>query len=401
MIRNTLAAAALGAALMTPVCAMAGSKAIKLGVMIDGSGFATDIGGVGAVLAAEMAADDFGRTVLSKPIEIVSADMQNKPDIGSSIARRWFDQEGVDAITDLPVSSVGLAVQAIGRESKKVLLISAAATTDLTGPQCSPYTIHWADDTAALSIGTAKAVVESGKKTWYFITADFAFGQALERDATTVIKAAGGQVVGSIKHPLGTNDFSSYLLQAQASNARVIGLANVGTDMITAIKQAGEFGITQGGQQLAGFIVFDSDIHSLGLKTAQGLLVTTGFYWDESDTTRSFAKRFFERRQRMPTKEQANTYAVVRHYLKAVQAAGTDDATAVTARMKSMPTDYFGRPGSVREDGRVLYDLALYQVKAPEESKYPWDYYKKLRDIPAVEAFRPLDQGGCPFIKKG
>ena len=398
-LKHCLSAGAALAALLTAGGAQAGQNAIKIGVMIDGSGFAQDIGGAGAVTAAEMAAADYGGTALGKPIQIISADMQNKPDVASSIARQWFDQDQVDAITDLPVSSVGLAVQQVGKEKKKVLLISAAATAELTGAQCSPTTIQWADDTAALANGTARAVVASGGKRWFFITADFAFGTAMESAASAVIKASGGEVVGDVKHPLGTNDFSSYLLKAQASGANIIGLANVGLDSIATIRQAGEFGITQAGQQLAGFIVFISDIHSLGLKTAQGTYVTTGYYWDDSDGTRAFAKRFFEKRQRMPTKEQANTYAAVLHYLKAIDAAKSDDAEKVTAQMKAMPTDYFGRAGSIRQDGRVLYDLALYQVKKPEESKYPWDYYKKIRDIPAAEAFRPLADGGCPFVK--
>ena len=398
-LKQGLSAAAALAALLAAGGALAGQTAIKIGVMIDGSGFAQDIGGAGAVTAAEMAAADYGGRALGKPIQIISADMQNKPDVASSIARQWFDQDQVDAITDLPVSSVGLAVQQVGKEKKKVLLISAAATTELTGAQCSPTSIQWADDTAALANGTERAVVASGGKKWFFITADFAFGAAMESAASAVIKASGGEVVGDVKHPLGTNDFSSYLLKAQASGANIIGLANVGLDSIATIRQAGEFGITQAGQQLAGFIVFISDIHSLGLKTAQGTYVTTGYYWDDSDGTRAFAKRFFDKRQRMPTKEQANTYAAVLHYLKAIDAAKTDDAEQVTAQMKAMPTDYFGRKGSIRADGRVLYDLALYQVKKPEDSKYPWDYYKKIRDIPAAEAFRPLADGGCPLVK--
>ena len=398
-LKHCLSAGAALAALLTAGGAQAGQNAIKIGVMIDGSGFAQDIGGAGAVTAAEMAAADYGGTALGKPIQIISADMQNKPDVASSIARQWFDQDQVDAITDLPVSSVGLAVQQVGKEKKKVLLISAAATAELTGAQCSPTTIQWADDTAALANGTARAVVASGGKRWFFITADFAFGTAMESAASAVIKASGGEVVGDVKHPLGTNDFSSYLLKAQASGANIIGLANVGLDSIATIRQAGEFGITQAGQQLAGFIVFISDIHSLGLKTAQGTYVTTGYYWDDSDGTRAFAKRFFEKRQRMPTKEQANTYAAVLHYLKAIDAAKTDDAERVTAEMKAMPTDYFGRKGSIRADGRVLYDLALYQVKKPEESKYPGDDYKLRATIPAAEAFRPLKDGGCPLVK--
>ncbi|MBP2227361.1 branched-chain amino acid transport system substrate-binding protein [Azospirillum agricola] len=396
-IRPLAVAAALlaGTALTIPAQA---AQPVRIGVLADEAGFASDIGGKGATVAARMAVEDFGGTVLDRPIEIVSADMQNKPDVASNIVRRWFDLDGVDMVTDIPVSSVALAVQAVAREKKKVLMISAATTTELTNAQCSPYSIHWADDTASLAVGATKAVVQAGGTSWYFITADFAFGTAMEKAATDAIKQAGGSVLGSVKHPIGTSDFGSYLLSAQASGAKVVALANVGADTIGAIKQAGEFGLTAGGQRMVGYIVFITDVHSLGLDLAKGLYVTEGFYWDQNDKTRAWSKRFFERHGKMPSKEQANTYLATLHWLKAVKAAGTTDSEPVTARMKAMPTDYFGTPGSIRKDGRVLYDLALYQVKSPAESKAPWDYYTQVRSIPASEAFLPLESSTCPFV---
>lgn len=374
-------------------------KPVKIGVLVDEQGFASDIGGTGATLAAKMAVEDFGATVLGRPIQVVSADMQNKPDVASNIVRQWFDLDGVDMVTDIPVSSVALAVQSVAREKKKVLMISAATTTELTNAQCSPYSIHWADDTNALSVGTTKAVVEAGGKSWFFITADFAFGTAMEKAATEAIKQAGGTVVGGVKHPIGTSDFGSYLLTAQGSGAKVVALANVGADTITAIKQASEFGLPAGGQKLVGYIVFITDVHSLGLDLAQGLYVTEGFYWDQNDRTRDWSKRFLARHGKMPSKEQANTYLATLHWLKAVKEAGTTDAEAVTATMKAMPTDYFGTPGSIRKDGRVLYDLTLYQVKGKAESKGAWDYYTPIRTIPSNEAFLPLETSACPFVK--
>jgi branched-chain amino acid transport system substrate-binding protein len=375
------------------------SQPVRIGVLADEAGFASDIGGKGAVLATRMAVEDFGGSVLGRPVEVLSADMQNKPDVASNIVRSWFDREGVDMVTDIPVSSVALAVQAVAREKKKVLMISAATTTELTNAQCSPYSIHWADDTASLAVGTTKAVVQSGGTSWYFITADFAFGTAMEKAATEAIKQAGGTVVGGVRHPMGTSDFGSYLLSAQGSGAKVVALANVGAETIGTIKQAGEFGLTESGQRLVGYIVFITDIHSLGLDLAKGLYVTSGFYWDKNDQTRAWAKRFFDRHGKMPTKEQANTYLAALHWLKGVKAAGTTDAEAVTAAMKAMPTDYFGTPGSIRKDGRVLYDLELYQVKSPAESKAPWDYYKQVRSIPASEAFLPIETSTCSFMK--
>jgi len=314
-------------------------------------------------------------------------------------ARRWFDVDQVNAITDLPVSSVALAVQEVGRQMGKVLLISAGATVDLTGPACAPYSTQWSDDTYSLAVATVKAIMAQGGKSWFFITADFAFGHAMERDATTFITANGGKVLGSVRHPISSSDFSSYVLAAQASKADVVAFANSGNDTINSIKQAGEFGLAAAGQRLAGFLVFINDVHGIGLAAAQGLTITEGFYWDQNEATRSFAKRFFETMKKMPSKEQANTYLAVRHYLKAVDAAKTEDPATITKTMREMPVDYFDQKAWIREDGRVMHDLTLYEVKKPSESKYPWDYYKSLRTIPADEAFRPLSEGHCPFLK--
>ncbi|WP_407529469.1 ABC transporter substrate-binding protein [Methylobacterium oryzisoli] len=372
---------------------------VRIGVLTDMSGPFSDIGGKGSVLAAEMAAEDFGGSVKGKPIRIVSADHQNKPDVGSGIARAWFDRDGVDAVADLPVTSVALAVLEIARDKKRTALIAGAAASDLTGRFCSPYSTHWADDSFALASGTAKAVTKAGDKSWFFVTADYAFGQAMERDATSAVKVAGGSLKGSVRHPLATPDFSSYLLQAQASQAQVIGLASAGGDTINAIKQAAEFGITDSGQRVAGFLVFLSDVHSVGLPAAKGLLVTTGFYWDQNEAARAFGKRFFAKAGRMPTKQQASVYASVTQYLKAVDATGTDEAGAVNQAMRKLPVAYFGHPASIRADGRVLYDLTLYEVKAPRESKGPYDYYKPLATIAAAEAFRSESESGCTLTR--
>jgi branched-chain amino acid transport system substrate-binding protein len=392
------AALAAFLALIPGAEAQISGDAVKIGVLTDESGQFSDIGGAGSSLAAQMAADDFGQTVQGKPITIVHADHQNKPDIGSSIVRRWFDNEGVDAIADLPVSSVALAAQEIARNARKTLLIAGAATSDLTGKACSPYTTHWADDTYALAAGTAKAVLKQGGKSWYFVTADYSFGHSMERDAAAVIKTEGGSVQGSVRHPLGNSDFSSYLLQAQGSGAEIIALANAGADTTNSIKQASEFGITEAGQKLVGFLIFITDINSMGLDTAKGLLVSEGFYWDQNEAARSFAKRFFDKLGKMPTKQQAATYASITHYLKAIDAIGTDDAARVNEQMRKMPVDFLGRDGSIRSDGRVLYDLTLYQVKAPTESKYPWDYYSVVAEIPKDQAFRALSEGGCATV---
>jgi branched-chain amino acid transport system substrate-binding protein len=394
-------ALAAGVMMMSdPAAAQLSDNKVKIGVLGDQSSISADIGGKAAVLAAKMAVEDFGGRVLDKPIEVVDADFLMKPDNASSIARRWFESEQVDVIADLPLSSAGLAVQQIASDLKRTVLIAGAATSDLTGKSCSLYSTHWADDTYALASATAKAVVESGADTWYFIAADYALGRSIQRDATAVIEASGGKVVGSARHPIEATDFSSFLLQAQSSKAKVIGLASVGSNTINTIKQAAEFGITESGQKLAGFLVFLTDINSLGLKTAQKMFIAEGFYWDQNDKARTWSKRFFDQVGRMPTKQQAATYASISHYLRAVAAAGTDDATAVGGKMRELPVDFFGRSGSVRVDGRVLYDMTLYEVKAPAESKYPWDYYKVVREIPQATAFRPLDKGECPLAAK-
>jgi branched-chain amino acid transport system substrate-binding protein len=396
-LKNALIIAALLS--LTAGMAAAEDIPIKIGVLNDRSGIYSDLSGEGSVIAAKMAVEDFGAAAKAIKVDILSADHQNKPDIASNISRQWIDQDGVDVIADVPTSSAALAVNEVVREKNRIFLVSGAASSDLTGPKCSPNTVHWTYDTWALAHGTGKAMVEQGGKKWFFITADYAFGQALERDTTAVIKAAGGEVVGSVKHPFPGQDFSSFLLQAQSSGAQVIGLANAGGDTINSIKQAAEFGITQGGQKLAGLLIFITDVHALGLQTAQGLVLTEAFYWDKDDGTRAFAKRFAERNGgKMPSMVQAGVYASVLHYLKAVEATKSKDPKVVMAKMKEMPTDdpLFGK-GKIRADGRHIHDMYLVEVKKPEESKGPWDYYKILATIPADQAFRPLDQGGCPL----
>jgi branched-chain amino acid transport system substrate-binding protein len=398
-LKNALIIAALLS--LTAGTAAAEGIPIKIGVLNDRSGVYADLAGEGSVIAAKMAVEDFGADAKGFKVDILSADHQNKPDIASNISRQWIDQDGVDVIADVPTSSAALAVNEVVREKNKIFLVSGAASSDLTGAKCSPNTVHWTYDTWALAHGTGKAMVEQGGKKWFFITADYAFGQALERDTTAVIKAAGGEVVGSVKHPFPGQDFSSFLLQAQSSGAQVIGLANAGGDTINSIKQAAEFGITQGGQKLAGLLIFISDVHALGLQTAQGLVLTEAFYWDKDDGTRAFAKRFAERSGgKMPTMVHAGVYASVLHYLKAVDAAKSKDPKLVMAKMKEMPSEdpLFGK-GKIRPDGRHVHDMYLFEVKKPEESKGPWDYYKTLATIPADQAFRPLDQGGCPLVK--
>src|SRR5881398_1670347 len=374
---------------------------VKIGVMNDMSGLYADISGQGSVEAARMAIADFGGTVNGKKIELVSADHQNKPDVGGAIARQWYDNDKVDAIVDVPTSSVALAVQDVARERKKVFLISGAAASDLTGKACSPTGIHWTYDTVSLANGTGSAVVKAGGDTWFFITADYAFGHALERDTAKVVEEHGGKVVGKVRAPLNTPDFSSFLLQAQASKAKIIGLANAGGDTTNSIKQAAEFGIVKGGQNLAGLLVFLTDVHALGLNTAQGLIITNTFYWDSNDQTRAFAKRFAERDKGIhPTMVHAGVYSALTHYLKAVEALKSDDGTKVVAKMKETPTDdpLFGK-GSIRVDGRKIHPAYLVEVKKPAESKGPWDYYKVRATIPADQAFRPLKDGECPLVK--
>lgn len=375
--------------------------AVKIGVLNDRSGIYADLSGEGSVIAARMAVEDFGAAAKGINVEIVSADHQNKPDIASNIARQWYDQEGVDLIVDVPTSSAAFAVSDITREKNKIFINSGAASSDLTGAKCSPNTIHWTYDTWALAKGTGGAMVAAGKKKWFFITADYAFGQSLEKDTTAVVEAAGGEVVGSVRHPFPGTDFSSFLLQAQASGAQVIGLANAGGDTVNTIKQASEFGITQAGQSLAGLLIFITDVNALGLETAQGLVLTEAFYWDLNDDTRAWSKRFGELNGgKMPTMVQAGVYSGVLHYLKSVEATGGKDTEALLASMKSMPTSdpLFGE-GSIREDGRKIHDMYLFKVKSPADSKGPWDYYERLATIPAAEAFRPLADGGCPYVK--
>jgi branched-chain amino acid transport system substrate-binding protein len=376
-------------------------NAIKIGVMNDQSGLYADLAGQGSVEAARMAVEDFGGSVDGAPIEVLSADHQNKPDVGSNIVREWIDVQGVDVVVDVPTSSVALAVTEITREKNKVFLVSGAATTELTGAACSPTTIHWTYDTYALAVGTGRAMVQEGGDSWFFITADYAFGHQLEEDTSRVVQEAGGQVLGSVRHPLSTADFSSYLLQAQGSGAKVIGLANAGTDTTNAIKQANEFGITQAGQQIASLLMFLSDVNALGLEVAQGLVLTTGFYWDMNDETRAWSERFNERAGQMPTMVQAGVYSAVMHYLNAIKAAGSDEAPAVVEQMKATPVnDFFAKNGTIRDDGRMVHDMYLARVKTPDESKGAWDYYKILRTIPADQAFLPIEESACPAVNQ-
>ena len=405
MKRQTLCAliAGLGAALGGAAHAQISGGVVKIGVLNDMAGPYADLAGPGSVVAARMAVEDYLKATKSKlKIEIVTADHQNKPDVGSSIARKWYDSDGVDMILDVPTSSVALAVNEVTKEKNKVMVNSTGGTADLTGKACTPNTVHWTYDTWMLAHGTGSAVVKQGGDTWFFLTADYAFGHALERDTSDVVKASGGKVLGSVKVPLGTSDFSSFLLQAQSSKAKIIGLANAGSDTINSIKQAAEFGIVKGGQKMAGLLVFLSDIHGLGLQTAQGLQVTTTFYWDLNDATRAWSKRFAAAHNgRMPTMVQAGVYAGLQHYLKAVDALQADsDGAKVVAKMKELPTDdpLFGK-GSIRVDGRKIHPAYLVEVKKPGESKYAYDYYKVLQTIPADKAFRPLNEGNCPLVR--
>ena len=373
---------------------------IKIGVMNDRSGTYADLSGEGSVVAARMAVEDFGAAEKGLNVEIVSADHQNKPDIASNVVRQWIDEEDVDVVADVPTSSAALAVNEIVREKDKIFLISGAAASDLTGEKCSPNTVHWTYDTWSLAHGTGQALVEQGLDTWFFLTADYAFGHALERDTAAVVEESGGKVLGVVRHPFPGQDFSSFLLQAQSSGAKVIGLANAGADTTNAIKQAHEFGITDAGQTLAALLIFITDVHALGLETAKGLVLTEAFYWDQSDQTREWSARFAERHNgAKPTMVHAGVYASVLHYLKAVEAAGTKDSQAVVAKMKETPSEdpLFGT-GQVRKDGRHVHDMYLLQVKSPDQSQGAWDYYNVLATIPAEKAFRPLEDGKCPLV---
>lgn len=373
---------------------------VRIGVLTDLSGIYSDLSGAGSVLAARMAVEDFGKTVLGKPIEIVSADTLNKSDVASSRARTWYDRDGVDYIVDLPSSSVSLAVAQVAKSKGKIAAVVGGASTRLTNEECAPTVVHWAYDTYALATATAKAVVEEGGKTWYFLIADYAGGHALYSDADSVVLQNGGKVIGKATHPFAASDFSSFLVQASASGAQVIGLANAGGDTVNSIKQAAEFGIMKK-HTMATTLLFDTDVHSIGLKNAQGIYLATGFYWDYDAKTRAFGKRFFEKQKRMPTMVQAGVYSAVLHYLKGVKEAGTDDALPVMQAMQKLPVDdLFARNGKLREDGRMVHDMYLAQVKTPEASKYPWDYFDIKKVIKGDDAFQPLSKSRCAHVKK-
>ena len=406
-MNNKISAILLGTALAFAAggAALAQDKAIKIGVLTDNSGLYSDLGGTGSTLAAQMAVEDSGMTGKGWKIDIISADHQNKPDIGTNIARQWIDVDKVDIFMDVLNSGVALAVNNVVKEKNSIMINTGAATSDLTNTQCSPNTIHWVYDTYMLANSTGQALVKAGGDTWFFLTADYAFGHALERDTTAVVVKSGGKVIGGVKHPLNTADFSSFLLQAQASKAKIVGLANAGGDTTNSIKQAAEFGIVAGGQKLAGLLLFITDVHSLGLKTAQGLNFTETFYWDLNDGTRAFSKRFSDRMKNkaQPSMVQAGVYSGLIHYFKALEAMGGNphDGIKVVEKMKSMPTDdaLFGK-GLIRADGRKIHPAYLFEVKKPSESKGPWDYYKLIGTTPGEQAFRPLSESACALVKK-
>jgi branched-chain amino acid transport system substrate-binding protein len=387
------------AATVLPAAAQVSDGKVKIGILNDQSGVYADFGGRWSFEAAKMAVEDYGGKVLDAPIEVVTADHQNKPDVASNIARQWYDTEQVDSIMELTTSSVALAVQGLSKEKKKVTITTGAATVELTGKQCSPYGFHWAYDTHALAVGTGGALVKQGGDTWFFLTADYAFGYSLEEQTSNFVKANGGQVLGSVRHPLSTTDYSSFLLQAQSSGAKVIGMANAGLDTANAVKQAAEFGIVQGGQRLAALLFTLAEVHGLGLEAAQGLSLTEGFYWDRDDESRAFSQKFFERTQRMPNMIQAGTYSAVTQYLKAIEKAGTDETEAVSKALHEMPVeDVFARGGKVGANGRMIYDMYLMEVKTPAESTKPWDYYKVLATVPGAEAYIDPAKSGCSLV---
>ncbi len=406
-MKNRISALLLGTALALGAssAAVAQDKTVKIGVLTDNSGLYSDLGGAGSTLAAQMAVEDSGLAAKGWKIDVISADHQNKPDIGISVARQWIDVEKVDIFVDVLNSGVALAVNNLVKEKNVVMVNTGAATSDLTNKQCSPNTIHWVYDTYMLANSTGQALVKAGGDTWYFVTADYAFGHALERDTAAVVTKSGGKVIGTVRHPLNSSDFSSFLLQAQASKAKIIGMANAGGDTTNTIKQASEFGIVAGGQKLAGLLLFINDVHALGLKVAQGLNFTETFYWDLNDGTRAFSKRFSERMKNkaQPSMVQAGVYSGLIHYFKTVDAMGGNphDGIKVVAKMKETPTDdpLFGK-GTIRADGRKLHPAYLFEVKKPAESKGPWDYYKLVGTTPADQAFRPLSESDCPLVKK-
>ena len=374
---------------------------VRIGVLTDLSGQFSHESGKGAVTAVQMAVEDFGGKVLGVPIDVISADHLNKPDIAISKAREWFDTQKVDMIANLVNSAVALGVAGVAKEKDRIAIVTTSGSSRLTNDGCTPNSIHYAYDTWSLANGTAKALLDSGLDTWFFLTADYAFGHALEMDAGNLIKANNGKVVGSVRYPMETVDHSSFLLRAQGSKAKVIALAGSGMSFVNAVKSAREFGVSRGNQTIAGLLVWINDVHSLGLETAQGMLLTNAFYWDRDEETRAWSRRFFDRMKRMPNMGDAGDYSSTMHYLKSIQAAGTDDATAVMAKMKETPiNDFFAKGGVIRQDGRMVHDMYVYEVKSPTESKYPWDYYKLRATIPAKQAFRPLADSTCPFVKK-
>lgn len=401
-MRSLAAAIAVGVAIAVSggsAHAQISDDTVKIGVLTDMSSLYADATGKGSLAAVEMAVGDYGGKVKGKPVEVIAADHQNKPDVGVSIARNWYDNDKVDAIFDVPTSSVALPVSALTREKNKVNINSGGGSSDITGTACSPNTIHWTYDTYALSNVAGKAMVKRGEDTWFFVTADYAFGMALERDAASVVKESGGKVLGDVRHPLNSSDFSSFLLQAQASKAKVVALANAGGDTTNALKQAAEFGLTQGGQKMIALLQEITDTHALGVKATEGLIVTDAFYWDMNDETRAFSKRFNAKVGHMPTMIQAGLYSATMHYLKAIDAIGTDEAPKVIAQMRATPVnDFFAKNGKIRIDGRMVHDMYLFEVKKPSESKNEWDLYKLLATVPGDEAFRPLDKGGCPLV---
>jgi branched-chain amino acid transport system substrate-binding protein len=397
-MRTKLLPAAVAACALL-AAAPVSAQGVKIGILNDQSGVYADYGGKYSFEAAKMAIEDFGGEVLGQKVEIISADHQNKPDLATSIARRWYEVENVDMITELTTSSVALAVQELSKEKKKIDIVVGAATSRITGDACTPYGFHWAFDTHALAVGTGGALVRAGGDSWFFMTADYAFGYSLEKDTSDIVKENGGKVLGSVRIPLNSSDFSSFLLQAQSSKAKIIGLANAGLDTTNSIKQAAEFGIVKSGQKLAGLLMTLAEVHGLGLEAAQGLVLTEAFYWDQNDKTRAFSERFFKRTGRMPNMIQAGTYSATLQYLKAVKAAGTKDSDAVVKKLKELPVDDAFAQGKVQENGRFVHDLYLFEVKKPSDSKKPWDYYKQLAVVPGDKAFPLAKDSGCPLTK--
>jgi len=397
-----IAAAVIGTtALTSPGMAQVSNDSVKIGVLTDMTGVTSDVTGKGSLVAAQMGVEEFGGSVLGKPVQVIFADHQHKVELGATLARGWYDTESVDVIVDIPNSAIALAVQGLAKERKRLALFSGAGTTALTNEQCSPYGFHWTYDTYGVSRGTASAVVKAGGDSWFILASDYTFGHQLQKDATEVVQANGGKVVGAVRHPLNASDFSSFILQAQSSGAKVVGIANAGGDTVNAMKVAREFGLVQGGQNLAALLMFINDVHSLGLETTQGTYLTTASYWDMNDATRAWSQKFKEKVGAMPSMLQAGVYGSVLHYLKAVKAAGTDDSDKVAAAMRSMPIeDVFTKKAWIREDGRVMRDMYLAKVKAPSQSKYAWDYFEIVREIPADDSAWPLSESKCPLVKK-